>query len=350
MFRHISKKILQKINPSYRVALRLEEENSLLFKKVDSLERLLRKTNVQLNQYGTQNQMLFWWQLASGAESLREVKKDFFLKMPAADYNLRLVQLGNALLLSKLKKICDDNDIRIWLNYGTLLGAVRHKGFIPWDDDIDVGIMRTDLNKLRTIIKNYPEYELAEGYYISSTVGCFTRFIVQGFRVPLFVDLGVFDYCSLPAEEATWKLIGSIRKKFVGELNDLKPTLKGNYNIPDSILTPAYAEDVTKIKEICKRYEGILGNEENSQSIYWAIDSTNPVYSPLINKSLVFPLSKIEFEGQIYNAPGELDIYLRQQYNDYYEIPINVGTPVHKEFAHYDKYYNEIEKYLEENQ
>ncbi|MBR0204237.1 MAG: LicD family protein, partial [Synergistaceae bacterium] len=52
---------------------------------------------------------------------------------------LRQVQLE---ILDVVAKFCDDNQIQYWLDAGTLLGAIRHKGYIPWDDDIDVGMLR----------------------------------------------------------------------------------------------------------------------------------------------------------------------------------------------------------------
>ncbi|QPH38949.1 LicD family protein [Pedobacter endophyticus] len=56
-------------------------------------------------------------------------------------------------LLMALKKICTVHDIPFWLEYGTLLGAIRHKGFIPWDNEADVGIFREDFDRLKKIVE-----------------------------------------------------------------------------------------------------------------------------------------------------------------------------------------------------
>lgn len=349
MLRKIGKKILRNINPAYRVALRLEEENVLLFHNIDCLKRELIQMQSLIKSYGMQNQMFFWWQIAEPGESFDDVQKRFHHSIPQAGHDLRMVQLGNVFLLSKLQEICNNHDIHIWLDFGNLLGAVRHKGFIPWDDDLDVGILRKDLKKLREVINDYPDFELADGYYISKTVGRFTRFIAKGYEIPSFVDLDVFDFCNFPDDDETWKLICNLRRKFMLELNELKPILKENYDIPNAVITPQNEEDIKRITEICDRYAGILGTEDEAKTIYWAIDSTRPVYRALIDKDIVFPLGKMEFEKGIYEIPGRYDDYLKIQYSDYYMLPTNVGVPKHKEFAHYYDYIDQIEEYLKNN-
>ena len=67
-------------------------------------------------------------------------------------------------VLDKFVSICEKNNIKYFLAYGTLLGAVRHKGFIPWDDDIDVYLKPEDYYKFKEVMKNNPE----DGYFYQS--------------------------------------------------------------------------------------------------------------------------------------------------------------------------------------
>ena len=66
--------------------------------------------------------------------------------------NLREAQLEMLNILTVIDSICDKHGIQYWLFAGTLLGAVRHKGFSPWDDDCDIGMMREDFEKFESVL------------------------------------------------------------------------------------------------------------------------------------------------------------------------------------------------------
>ena len=57
-------------------------------------------------------------------------------------------------ILNYLHELCEEHEIKYFIDFGTLLGAVRHKGFIPWDDDTDISLARDEFEKLYEILKN----------------------------------------------------------------------------------------------------------------------------------------------------------------------------------------------------
>ena len=82
--------------------------------------------------------------------------------MECSSERLRKLQLVQLLSLLEIKRICDKHNIHYTPIGGTLLGTIRHKGFIPWDDDIDVGMLREEYNKFLEVAKDElrPEFFL----------------------------------------------------------------------------------------------------------------------------------------------------------------------------------------------
>lgn len=81
-------------------------------------------------------------------------------QVPPATGKLRLLQEGNTVLLALFARKCRENGLRYWLDYGTLLGAVRHRGFIPWDDDLDASMMRPEYDRLLELLPSlFPREE-----------------------------------------------------------------------------------------------------------------------------------------------------------------------------------------------
>lgn len=118
-------------------------------------------------------------------------------------------------VLKAVERVCKDHDLKYFASHGTMLGAVRHKGFIPWDDDLDIGMSRRDVNKF---IK-YAREELPENYKVYTAEEDFKEFLVRvvntdqlnislrnmsrfhGFPFISGIDIFIYDELPLNPEE-----------------------------------------------------------------------------------------------------------------------------------------------------
>lgn len=128
----------------------------------------------------------------------------------------REVQLGELEVMKALDAICEKLGLKYFLTYGTLLGAIRHQGFIPWDDDVDVMMPRPDYEKLLAYLMEHEEeikplklmhYKTNKKYIYPIARLCDTRYWIdyQGaadYGLGLFVDIYPLDGCGDTPEEA----------------------------------------------------------------------------------------------------------------------------------------------------
>ncbi len=107
--------------------------------------------------------------------------------------DLKIIHEELLIMLQKFHQICLDNGIKYSLHGGSLLGAVREKGFIPWDDDADITLTRAEYEKLHKLLKTTdfgPEFRYDEA-------SRFTKFVMkrEG-KPPVWADLFIYDYIS----------------------------------------------------------------------------------------------------------------------------------------------------------
>ena len=138
--------------------------------------------------------------------------------LPPATGQLRDIQLANLALLKELDYVCKQNGLQYWLDGGTLLGAVRHKGFIPWDDDIDVSMMRNDYLKIIDIFNHWTRNKDLYANYVYLGFGqCIIKIMHKKTKL-LFVDIFPCDYTKCENDYFSRinqsKLLKSYIKKF----------------------------------------------------------------------------------------------------------------------------------------
>lgn len=181
-------------------------------KKLIALQSQMDQVKKRIDEVRIQSQLLYWWDHTPPGGSLRQTQIDFYRQMPRAEGDLRLVQRLLAHMLSQFKRICDENDIcGWWLQAGTLLGAIRHQGFVPWDDDLDVGIMREDLERLREVLKDHPIFEIRDYYHTKNMCGRMSKFTYRNSTIPCFIDLPVYDTMTCSNPDEGWEIIKAQR-------------------------------------------------------------------------------------------------------------------------------------------
>lgn len=244
--------------------------------------------------------------------------------IPSATGQIRDIQLGNLAILKEFDYVCRKNDLKYWLDFGTLLGAVRHKGYIPWDDDIDVSMTREDYDR---IIKVFQENTRNADMYAEYTyLGKSQTIIkVKHKRCPsLFIDIFPHDYSNeaLSKEErmAKTKRMQKIRKQLSKDksLDGCEKILEKVNSLKPEIIKDRYFE----------KSDIQCGLDYFFAEPLW-------VYS----YDDIFPLKETEFEGQMFYGVNKAGKYLSDIFGDYMKYPKKIG------FGHsaYAKLGDEIE-------
>ena len=240
-------------------------------------------------------------------------------------------------VLIHFRDFCNENNIKFYLSNGTLLGAVKYGGFIPWDDDIDVLMPRKDYERFIELYKDSDEYKLftrkrTPDYKFPYAKLCDmnTRKIECNINsgVDLGVDIDVFplDLCSsdILTSDIQRKLSffqkGCMLSKFIS--SEGKPVYKRLIIECCKLLGFDF---------FCKRLENIVKKEADKKCEYmgclmWPIYGKREIIPAEVFKYAV----EVEFEGEIFPAPSGYDTYLHSLYGDYKKDP-----PIEKQKTHH---------------
>lgn len=248
---------------------------------------------------------------------------------------LRKVQMVQLEIAKEIKRVCDENNIQYFLCFGTMLGAVRHQGFIPWDDDLDLGMLRSEYERFLEIAptKLKPEYYLHTWYndpqyplpfakvrkrntlYLE---GKSTRLKENGF----YVDIFPFD-----PQPATDEERSSVNKK----LQDLFRT---------KLMKSGYTPWMENGKVVWKKRIGYLyyqvkalaATQEGLAKEYDALATSFPESDILfwqegiskmrkIKRQWCEELAEFNFEGEMFKGPKNYDEMLTTIYGNYMQLP-----------------------------
>ena len=248
-------------------------------------------------------------------------------------------------MLLEIKRICDLNKINFFLGGGTLLGAVRHKGFIPWDDDIDIMLPREDYNKLIQVFNEQTKsdfkliyYKNCKGYYYpyAKIVNQKTKLIENKFQdieeMGIYIDVFPIDY--LPDSE---NKIKKVFKKYnfyyrlinFYKIKNHKEFTTNKVNIFIKNLIKKFLQKVNLIYYIINKINKICTQYYNTNTVACIMGSYQE--KEIMPKSYMDSYVDVEFEGEKYKAPNGYKEYLKKHYGNYMKLP-----PKDKQIAVHD--------------
>lgn len=236
--------------------------------------------------------------------------------IPPAEGFLRDYQLALLSILKEMDRVCAENNIRYWLSGGTLLGAKRHKGFIPWDDDVDTDMMREDYERFPEIFNSSTQNpdlycELWRDENASAT--CILKIKHKKIK-QAFVDIFPHDFYFTEVQGRDKKHLNN-KIKFIRKMLSLNP-----FRISDTQKLEEKFKSITQ-KQI---NENIIVNENIKPSIHWGIDFPHRWNNWIYDYDQIFPLKKIEFEGYEFCCPNDTDFMLQNIYGEYMKFPKSI--------------------------
>ena len=250
---------------------------------------------------------------------------------------LRQIQLRELAILVEFDRVCRKHGIDYWLDSGTLLGAVRHGGFIPWDDDIDVCVLKKDRKKLKKAMEEslnqnyeYSEFGTESNYKYPGVNKKVKRTVTRLYdkkasvirhlkklSVAVSENVWIDIFLMEPGTIFTKKIIENTYGKCLrrvwnfindGKLKHIVATIVYPFTIPIKILVNCWCE---------------IFHQDT-------LVSCCNTFFYLRKKADIFPLGEIMFEGLKFKAPCNTDAYLRRIFGNYMEIPSEDKIETHQ--------------------
>lgn len=248
---------------------------------------------------------------------------------------LRKVQLVQLEMLYEIDRVCRENGISYFLHCGTFLGAVRHKGFIPWDDDLDVGMLREDYDRFRAIAPEKlkadycfqdwhtdPVYALPFGklrkkntYYLEAKSAPLAE---NGF----YVDIFPIDYAPAGEKEREalkGKLLHLFRVKLMK--SGFTPWMEEdriNWKKRIGYLPYRLASKLVSQQWLIRHYDALVAAVPENECMYEQSALPKPNY---FQRKWLRDLVDYPFENGTFPGPRDYDACLTSLYGDYMTPP-----------------------------
>lgn len=233
---------------------------------------------------------------------------------------IKKIELG---ILNYVVDICQNNELRYYLAYGTLIGAIRHQGFIPWDDDIDIVMPRPDYEKLLDIVADIPNscYSFLSSrddsylYGFAKVYDNRTKIVDDSIeQIPkLGIWLDIFPYDGMTSKTSLNNQICYYLNKFrAAAIYRYFPKEKGANFISWKLCR------IIGYRFFLRLYEWLCQVSSYDTSEYVGLISDKRDYH---HRKCFESTIKVIFEGKEYNAPIGYDQILKTYYGDYMQLP-----------------------------
>ena len=264
-----------------------------------------------------------------------------FSSLKVQDGGFYAVHEGVKEMMSAFDRLCKSNGVKYMISCGTLLGAYRHKGFVPWDDDADFYILRDDFEKLKAVLPDDSPFRLVSKVYMEDPdkVSYYNHLHLKSSTSPLFLDLMILDYVESADDEGA--------RKYARYVSNFRAAMD---RLTEEDLKKG--EDPTKDERVLEAFESrkasFRDDMNGDRKTAVAITLDNPGIGrkrKIFNYSDLFPTVDLEFEDIVLPAPRNCMKVLVNLYIEPMKFPGDLLARSHVQHEGYDL--EEIRRCLE---
>ena len=265
-------------------------------------------------------------------------------------------------ILEYVHNFCEENGLKYIMNYGTLIGAVRHKGFIPWDDDIDIALKRSEYNMLlKYLQEDLPDPFKVLSFYVQDTYDECSICVTNGTQIeieeerlrrfhscPYVVGIDIFPLDFLPDNEDERKMQVELYKLILLAIKNTNVIEQdGQGEVMEQMLSEIEKVCGVKLDRNASLRNQLWRLSDSICQLYTEDECSEMTWMPEFCKRPDYTLKKEWYNETVkIKAPKNYAEVLTKMFGDYM-IPVR-GTQEH-EYPFYKKQQKELKSLLEKN-